>query len=313
MRLGTIQVDLDGLWTILDYYGKKHPLDDDPIYETAIPKFINLFKKHNVKATFFVIGKDLEVPKKRKLIEQLVQEGHEIANHTYSHKFGFRKLKKEEKVAEIKKAEELISQVTGKKTFGFKTPGYDIDKQSLQILNDCKYSYDSSILPSFAYPPLQIINSIVNRKKIRSHGPKIRWGLAPNRPYFPSQKCIWRKRSWKKESSGLLEIPCTVMPYLRLPFQTAFIFLAGINYFKFSYFLVKNSSRFPINYTFHAIDLADDFDNREFNSNIPSTQNIKLRKREKICEQIIRKISKDYKIITTKELVDVWITQKGKK
>ncbi len=294
MKRGTIQVDLDGLWTILGYYGMKHPVENDPIYETAIPRFIELFRKYDLKATFFVIGRDLEVPKKRKLIQQLAKEGHEIANHTYNHHFGFRKLPREKKEAEISKTELLIQKATGTKPAGFKAPGYDLDEQGLQILQQRGYAYDSSVLPSFYYQPLQIANSILNRTKIRTHGPRIRWGFAPNKPYRISNS-LWRKTNRK---DALLEVPCTVMPWLRLPFQTAFIFLAGMRYFKAGYLLTKRKN-IPLNYTFHAIDLADDIKDK----NIPSTQRIPLRKRMKICEQILQNICKDYKIMTTTELI----------
>ena len=167
MKRGTIQVDLDGLWTILGYYGMKHPVENDPIYETAIPRFIELFRKYDLKATFFVIGRDLEVPKKRKLIQQLAKEGHEIANHTYNHHFGFRKLPREKKEAEISKTELLIQKATGTKPAGFKAPGYDLDEQGLQILQQRGYAYDSSVLPSFYYQPLQIANSILTDRFVR--------------------------------------------------------------------------------------------------------------------------------------------------
>src|SRR3954467_11978394 len=48
------------------------------------PKILDVLKERGLKATFFVIGKNCEdYPG---LVERIVREGHEIGNHTYSHR-----------------------------------------------------------------------------------------------------------------------------------------------------------------------------------------------------------------------------------
>ena len=60
--------------------------DDSPT-----PKFtywiLNLLRSLNIKATFFCIGES--AAKHPKIIDAILNNGHQIGNHTYSHKNGF--------------------------------------------------------------------------------------------------------------------------------------------------------------------------------------------------------------------------------
>ena len=46
-------------------------------------KVVDTLKKHNVKATFFIVGNYLKT--KPELIKRMAEEGHIVGNHTYSH------------------------------------------------------------------------------------------------------------------------------------------------------------------------------------------------------------------------------------
>ena len=56
--------------------------DDGPDPDQT-PRLLDLLQKHNVRATFFVIGEKVE--RHRSLVERMAQEGHEIGNHSYTH------------------------------------------------------------------------------------------------------------------------------------------------------------------------------------------------------------------------------------
>ena len=58
-------------------------IDDGPT-SRATPKVLDVLDKHNVKATFFVIGSQVE--NNRKIMERMQASGHIIGNHSYSHK-----------------------------------------------------------------------------------------------------------------------------------------------------------------------------------------------------------------------------------
>ncbi len=69
-----------------DYAKKKVYLtfDDGPI-PVITDKILDTLKEQNVKATFFVVGK--EIPEREELLKRMHNEGHSIGLHTYSHKF----------------------------------------------------------------------------------------------------------------------------------------------------------------------------------------------------------------------------------
>ncbi len=55
--------------------------DDGPDVNTV--KVLEVLKKHNVKAVFFTIGKNIEG--NESILKQIVAEGHQIGNHSFSH------------------------------------------------------------------------------------------------------------------------------------------------------------------------------------------------------------------------------------
>lgn len=67
-------------------------------------------KKRNVKATFFLIGKNAE--NNPKLVRRIYEEGHLIGNHTYSH-VEITKVSDEEAIQELQKTDQIIWKITG--------------------------------------------------------------------------------------------------------------------------------------------------------------------------------------------------------
>ena len=61
-------------------------LDDGPVPEVT-PQVLDILDKYNVKATFFCVGQNVE--KNQELYADILQRGHRVGNHTYSHIKGF--------------------------------------------------------------------------------------------------------------------------------------------------------------------------------------------------------------------------------
>ena len=60
--------------------------DDGPTPEVT-PWILTVLKKENIKATFFLIGQQIE--EFPELSDAIIKDGHTIANHSYSHKNGW--------------------------------------------------------------------------------------------------------------------------------------------------------------------------------------------------------------------------------
>ncbi len=74
---------------------------------------LNALKKHNVKATFFVVGHYLESAPD--MVKRMVDEGHTVGNHTYHHYDMSAISSKEKFKQEMDDVANLFEQVTGKK------------------------------------------------------------------------------------------------------------------------------------------------------------------------------------------------------
>ena len=61
--------------------------DDGPIPEST-PFILKTLREHGVKATFFMVGDN--VRKYPQLYQQIVDEGHQVGNHTYNHLGAFK-------------------------------------------------------------------------------------------------------------------------------------------------------------------------------------------------------------------------------
>ena len=56
---------------------------DDGPNDPDTPRLLDILAKHNVKATFFLIGR--YVQQRPDIVRRIVAEGHEIGNHTFLH------------------------------------------------------------------------------------------------------------------------------------------------------------------------------------------------------------------------------------
>ena len=89
--------------------------DDGPIPEVT-PKVLAILAKYNVKATFFMVGENID--KHPEVFRQVVEAGHQIGNHTYNHLKGWRTSYREymENVAKWPKKTNLFRPPYGKAT-----------------------------------------------------------------------------------------------------------------------------------------------------------------------------------------------------
>ena len=93
--------------------------DDGPSSNTA--KILDILDDYNIKATFFVCGKDLELYSAD--YKRIVEDGHTIGMHSYSHNFGDIYSSGEAFAADYTKIHDLILNTTGVDTKYYRFPG----------------------------------------------------------------------------------------------------------------------------------------------------------------------------------------------
>lgn len=85
---------------------------DDGPHPTFTPHILDILAKYDAKATFFVSGNKVE--RFPEVLKRTANEGHEIANHTYSHIYSGR-ITAEKLTEELEKTDTIIEKLTGQK------------------------------------------------------------------------------------------------------------------------------------------------------------------------------------------------------
>lgn len=257
-KLCSLSVDLDPL----SAYYAIHGLGDPPrplrftILRKALPRFEELFAEAGVRATFFVIGRDLEAAEHddaKEVLRRLATDGHEIGNHTYSHPYDLCRLPEQVVEAEVRRCHELCAEVLGAAPVGFRAPGYTIDAKVHRVLAGHGYRYDSSMFPSPPYWLAKLGVMAMMSLRGRSSASVVsdpRALLSPADPYRPDPQ-----RPWRRGQSPLVELPVAVQPFTRLPAIGTLLAVAPEVMRRFV--LASMASRPFFNLELHGIDLAD--------------------------------------------------------
>jgi len=263
-RVCSVSVDLDAI----ECYWRIHALPGAPpegarraVLRRCLPRFAELFARHGVRATFFVVGRDLdEDPEGRALLAQLARDGHELASHTYTHPYHFVRLPPDEIASEIDRADAVIGACAGDAPRGFRAPGYAVTAEVLDMLRARGYRYDSSAFPSAAY----YLAKAAVMGAMRAFGrpsaslldhPRVM--TAPRAPYRPAAGSPYRRAaaSASVDPGDLVELPMAVTPVARLHVIGTSLVLAPRLLRRH---LVAIALRAPFfNLELHGIDLAD--------------------------------------------------------
>jgi len=256
-RRVAVSVDLDGIGCYYRIHGLGlvPPSVRHVVLRRCLPRFADLFASHGVKATFFVVGGDLEDdPEARAILAELARAGHELGNHTHTHPYDFTRLPRPQMADEIDRAHEAIAAVAGRPPVGFRAPGYAINREVLELLLERGYTYDSSVFPS---PPYYVAKALV-MGAMRLFGrrsasllddpralfaPRAPYHASPGRPYRPAK------------SHGLVEIPIAVTPLARLHVIGTSLILAP-EWLRRRMVVASLTQSF-FNLELHGIDLAD--------------------------------------------------------
>ena len=155
-KYASININFDSL---AEAYGFPNDFDDKTFSKIA-ERFFKLSETYNFKYTIFVVGKDLENPKNAEAVKEWSIRGHEIGNHSYTHRRDFGVLTENETREEIEKAHNIISKTTGIEPKGFISPSWASSKWITNALIALDYLYDTSYFPSWLMYGMDIKNFI---------------------------------------------------------------------------------------------------------------------------------------------------------
>jgi peptidoglycan-N-acetylglucosamine deacetylase len=141
--------------------------DDGPDPETT-PAILDILLERKVKATFFVIGK--KAVKHPELLQRIVDEGHTIGNHSYSHHYLIGFFSKQKLKSDLAQCSQAISDVTGKKPLFFRPPFGVTNPRYAAVLSALgmhSIGWSLRSLDTRAKNKYQLINKIISTIKTR--------------------------------------------------------------------------------------------------------------------------------------------------
>jgi len=110
---------------------------DDGPHPVYTEKMLEVLDKHDVSATFFLLGEQVELY--QDLVKKIAEKGHLIGNHTYHH-VQITTLSTEQAYEEITKTSDLVEQITGRGTeyvrppFGTWNEGLESDLNLIPVM-----------------------------------------------------------------------------------------------------------------------------------------------------------------------------------
>lgn len=107
-------------------------------------RILGLLADHSILATFFVPGWVAE--RNEELVREIASLGHEIAHHGYLHEppssFG----PGESEGGILDKGSEILERITGERPRGYRSPSWELSADSLTLLHERGFEYDSSLM-----------------------------------------------------------------------------------------------------------------------------------------------------------------------
>ncbi len=263
LRRCSISIDLD---PIACYYrihglGAAPPEHATTIMRRCVPRFAEIFAARGIRATFFVVGADLDPDSvgpddaraARAQLASLAKAGHELGNHSHTHPYEMARLDAGRVTEEVGRCDRILRQILGHPVAGFRAPGYDLSPAMIAELVRRGYSYDSSIFPAPGYYAAKAAVMAALAAAGRPSGAVLtnpRALVAPANPYRPSIRA-----PWKRGQAALVELPVAVTPWLRLPAIGTNLLLAPKMLRDRA--LAAMARRPFFNLELHGIDLAD--------------------------------------------------------
>lgn len=169
-------------------------VDLEDLYQNSSPNelvdsltpLVNHLHIHRAAATFFVVGSIAESLKS--FLNELVQQGHEIALHGYTHR-KIEDLGKARFEYETRMGKDLLEDIIGHEVLGYRAPIFSLTRKTPwapDVLSESGFFYSSSVLPA--------------------------WNIQCGYPEAPRSPFKW--------NSGLIELPVPTagVGQLRLPF-----------------------------------------------------------------------------------------------
>lgn len=221
-RPASISLDLDNQWAYMKTQGLIGSEEHPSYLDRIVPRILEQLRLQKQLITFFVVGRDAELPVNRTALTAIAEAGHEMANHSLLHEPWLQLYSEAELRADFGRTEQAIAAISGKLPVGFRGPGFCASPGIRAMLLERGYAYDASSFPTVlgpvarAYFMLKSNLSAEEKKKRSGLYGSLAGAFGPLNPF--------------EIEPGLLEMPVTTMPVFRLPVHMSYLlFLAQVS------------------------------------------------------------------------------------
>ncbi|CAN9363151.1 glycoside hydrolase/deacetylase [Alternaria alternata] len=115
----------------------------------GIDRLLKLFDNYNIKATWFTPAHTADSFPKQ--IRKIVEKGHEIGLHGYTHE-SVSLLSEEQQRDVLEKSIQVLEKIVGKKPRGWTAPAWSTSRETIKLLEDFGIEYDHSFMHHDSQP-----------------------------------------------------------------------------------------------------------------------------------------------------------------
>jgi peptidoglycan/xylan/chitin deacetylase (PgdA/CDA1 family) len=213
------------------------------VYREGMPRLLDLYKKHDVKSTFFF---NCDIAKLiPDIVRMVLADGHEVGSHGLSHKDedAFDLMSYAKQVTHLSESKKILEDITGEQVISFRAPALRITKDIGIALLETGYLIDSSVASQ------RFDMGLSGGSKS-----KLWWFVSPRKAYHTDVNNIFRKGT-----SALVEVPVSslIFPYAG---TTMRIFPKSLLLLRNLLKIENQFTKKPIVFLIHPNELIDESD-----------------------------------------------------
>jgi peptidoglycan/xylan/chitin deacetylase (PgdA/CDA1 family) len=146
-----LSFDFDGMAVWIGSFQSNNPsmISRGEFATIGLPRVLALLKKNEIPATFFVPGHTAHCYPD--LVKQIVSEGHEIGHHGWVHE-NPALLEREAEKEVFERGFEALDYAIGERPMGYRSAAWDFSPNSIELLLEFGFTYDSSCMANDFYP-----------------------------------------------------------------------------------------------------------------------------------------------------------------
>lgn len=132
-------------------------------------RVLALLRKCDIRATWFIPG--VTIATYPQACKAVVADGHEIANHGWTHVAPAR-LSRADEAAGLARANEAIAELAGRPAQGYRSPSWDLSPHTIELLLEQGFAYESSMMGHDTLPYRARSGDVIERDDAVRFGPE---------------------------------------------------------------------------------------------------------------------------------------------